>query len=385
MISSLKMKKCAKSLVLIVQLICVSSMSYAQNWTEVIEGKSFDKGLSLSGKENVLIKNCQITNANGMNGIELKDCKNIRIEGCVVRHVGNESMSDYVKSSLLPKDSADYPQKRGKFDAKGIYLFNCIKVVVSDCDVTDIFGQGIKVNGDDYTKTGDILIANNRIAYTYDDALKFEIKGDQDDNGGKKNLPFKGGIVRNNVIHDIGLGITQLPFARHGMYLKARDILVEGNTVYNCFYGQGISLRNAGIIRNNKVWNCCGGLCIAYWAQTSTDESSKTVIIEGNQCRQDYSMNVVMRHISTLTKKPDNGFQPMILIAYGQNQADAKIEKFMVRNNTCIANQDFNSDRALIAGAGKLQPWQSVVVENNTLIDNRVQKNYYSNIPLEVK
>ncbi len=364
-------------------MVTVFIVSYAQKWSETIDGKVFDKGLALSGKENILIKNCQITNVNGKNGIELKDCKNIRIEHCVVRHVGSEALSDYVKGSLLPKDSADYPQKRGHFESKGIYLFNSKEVVIADCDITDVFGQGIKVNGDDYTKTSDIIIENNRIAYTYDDALKFEVSGDQ--SKVDEVLPFKGGIVRGNLIHDIGLGVTQLPFARHGMYLKARDILVENNTVYNCFYGQGISLRNAGIVRNNKVWNCCGGLCIAYWAQTNTEGSTKTVVIEGNQCRQDYTMNVVMRNINTLTKKPDNGLQPMILVAYSQDQDKARIDQFIVKNNTCIANQDFNSDKALIGGVGKLQPWQQVVVENNILIDHRVKKNYYSKMPLDVK
>lgn len=355
----------------------------AQTWSEVIEGKTFTEGLVIEGKQNVLVRNCQITHPKGDFGIKVQNCKNVRIEHCNVRRVGNEGMSDYMSGSLLPKDSADYPQKRGKYNAKGINIYNCIGVTVSDCEVTDIFGQGIVAGGDDYTKTSGAIIEKCRIAYIYDDAIKFQVKGDQSDGGGEVKLPYMGGIVRDNLIHDIGLGTSQLPFARHGMYLKARDILVEGNVIYNCFYGGAISLRNAGIIRNNKIWNCMGG--ISYWAQTSTEGSSKTIVIEGNTVRQDYIIDFRMRHISTLAKAPGDGTSNLIQVAYLQNQKTAVIEKFIIRNNTCIANQDYKSDKALIGGFGKPQPGQIIQVENNNLYDGRKTKNYYSNIPLDDK
>lgn len=185
------------------------------------------------------------------------------------------------------------------------------------------------------------------------------------------------------MIHDIGLGTTQLPYARHGMYLKARDILVEGNTIYNCFYGQGISLRNAGIIRNNKIWNCLAGLCIAYWAQTNTSGSSKTVVIEGNQCRQDYSMVTQMRHIYDLAKKPGSDrSSAMIQVAFVQKDPCARIEKFVIRGNTCIAYKDYDSQDALIQWFGKQQPWQTIILENNTFVDMRKNKQHISNLAI---
>lgn len=377
--------KIVNCILLLFALVYIPRIANSKNSITIIENKTFEKGLLLENKNNLLIRNCTITHKEGKFGVKLSNCTNVRIEHCTIKSVGNESLSDYVSSSLISKDKNDYPQKKGHFDAKGVYLENSINVTVIDCEVTDVFGQGIKVYGDDYTKTNNIILDKNRIAYTYDDAIKFEVKGDQDDNGGTKSLPFKGGIIRNNLIHDIGLGTTQLPFARHGMYLKARDILVEGNTVYNCFYGQGISLRNAGIIRNNKVWNCYGGVCIAYWAQTSTFESTKTVTIENNQCRQDYEIDFRMRHISNLSKKPESNQQPMILIAYGQNQPDAIIDKFIVRGNTCIASQDYQSGAALIGGSGTPTVNQTIIVENNTLIDNRVNKVYYKNVPISIK
>jgi len=360
------------------------AISYSQNWSEVIEGKTFDKGLSLSGKENVLIKNCQITNPNGSIGLELSKCKNVRIENCVIRNVGNETMSDYVSGSLFPKDSADYPQKRGKFHSSGILLNNSSNITISKCEITDIFGRGLLVEGDVWENAQNIVIDSCRIAYIYDDGMLFTVSYKGGESEMTTKLTFKGGRITNNLIHDIGLGTSQLPFARHGMYLKARDVLVEGNTIYNCFYGQGISLRNAGIIRNNKVWNCYAGLCIAYWAQTNVEGSSKTVVIEGNQCRQDYKIDFRMRHISFLNKN-HNAELPMISVAYNQGTLNDYIEKFIIRNNTCIANQDYLTNTPLIGGIGALKPYQSVKVENNNFYDNRNVKKYYDNIPFDTK
>lgn len=173
-------------------LISLTQLVLSQNQPEVIEDKIFTRGLSLKGKENLIIKNCQITNPDGRVGIELQNCKNIRIEQCVIRSIGNESLSGYISGSLLPKDAADYPQRRGKFYAKGIHLYNCISVTISDCDISDVFGQGIHNGGDDYTKTRAIRIEKCRIAYIYSDAIKFGVKNDQ---GNPKDvLPFMGGL-----------------------------------------------------------------------------------------------------------------------------------------------------------------------------------------------
>ena len=362
----------------------ITKAAVCQNWEKIIENKTFDAGLILEDAQNTLVRNCTIRNKKGNFGVRLLRCKNVRLEGCSIRNIGNESMSDYFSGSVVPKDEKDYPQKRGRFHAKGISIENSFDIIVSDCEITDVFGTGILINADDYTKTGNITIEKSRIAYIYDDGIKFTVKGDQDDNGGKKSLPFKGGIIRNNVLHDIGLGTSQLPFARHGMYLKARDILVEGNTVYNCFYGQGISLRNAGVIRNNRLWNCYN-CCISYWAQTSTEGSTKTVIIEGNQCRQDYEMDFRMRHISSLDKKPSTPGTAMIQVAFMQNQADAVIDRFVIRGNTCVAGLDYASPSALIGGVGSQPPHQQVTVEDNILLDARPKKVYYSNITPGIK
>ncbi len=168
---------------------------------------------------------------------------------------------------------------------------------MSGNEVRDVLGQGIVANGDSREHTSDITLEGNRIAHIYDDAVKFQVRGDQGDlDPSEIALPFLGGVVRGNVIHDIGLGATRLQAPRHGMYLKAADILVEGNTIYNCFFGSGISLRNAGVIRSNRIWNCAYA-CIAYHTKTDTTGTSSTVLTEGNECCQCYSMDMPQRHI----------------------------------------------------------------------------------------
>ena len=363
-----------KSVVVIV-LTFVFFPSTAQNWSEIIEGKTFENGLIIEGKTDVLIKGCHITNVDGKYGIKIMDCSNVRIENCIIRRVGNESVSDYFKTTILPLDSMDYPQTRGGFDCIGLWSHNSSDVSIFNCDITDVFGPGIKIRGSDCNTTKGISIEKSRIAYTYDDGIKIGVENDQDDSS---VLPFKGGIIRDNIIHDIGLGTSQLPYARHGMYLKARDILVEGNIIYNCFYGQGISLRNAGVIRNNKIWNCYNS-CISYWAQTNTEGSTKKVVIENNQCRQNYTMNFMMRHISRLDNISGLG-SPIISIAYRQSVPTAIISEFVIRGNTVILNKDYTGKSALIGGIGERKAGQSVVVENNRLIDMRKEKVYYSNM-----
>lgn len=328
------MRKCVILFLLIVFIRPSGLLS--NDFDKVIKGQTFTNGLELRNEDNILIDSCTIINKNGNFGLLMDNCKNVVVRNCNIRNIGNESYSDYW-ASILPKDSIDYPQTKGKFYAVGIKVYNSKDVKINSCEIMDVFGQGILVEASKATFGGEVLIENCRIAYIYDDGIKFTVKDDQY----KPNmvLPYKGGIIRNNIIHDIGLGISQLPYARHGMYLKSRDILVEGNTVYNCFYGQGISLRNAGIIRNNRIWNCYSG-CINYWAQTNTEGSSKKVIIHKNQCRQDYNIDFFMRHIEHLNNV-DRNIPNLIQVAYVQNQVVAYIKEYEITDNICILGHDY--------------------------------------------
>jgi|GEM_PF-5027704 len=224
---------------------------------QIIENKTFTKGFTLENKKNIVIRNCTFGNKEGRIGFNIQNCENIRIENCKIAGVGNESYSDYYKSTLLPTDSTDFAVMKGNFNAIGLFLMNCKNITVKSCEIIDVFGQGLKVAGDNADKVSGIIIDSCRLAYIYDDGIKVEVENDQSDFD--KVLPMKNVVIKNNIIHDIGLGITQLPYARHGMYVKSRDALIEGNTIYNCFYGEGISLRNAGLVRNKYKWQFKNG------------------------------------------------------------------------------------------------------------------------------
>lgn len=365
-----------KTIILVIGLFA-NQWLFAIKYDLKIENKKFDTELTIDGKKNVLIKNCDFSNKSGKFGLQLLNCENVLVEDCRIVGVGNESLSDYFVN-LLPTDSTDFALSKGHYKAVALNLYNCKNVVIQKTEISDVFGQGIKVSGDNSSNVSEIVIDKCRIVYTYDDAIKIEVKDDQSDFNNV--LPPKGVVIRNNLIHDIGLGLTQLPYARHGMYVKSRDALIEGNTIYNCFYGEGISLRNAGIVRNNKVWNCFIG-CIGFWAQTNTEGSSKTVIIENNICRQDFNMNLLMRHIYVPKNEPVVKANIIQWAFYDTYRAIAAIDKFIVRNNTCIAGADFRATHAMIVSFEQPRKEQQFIYEANKMIDISAQNKYYINTP----
>lgn len=366
-----------KNTIIILFLSLLTSISFA-NAQEIIENKTFEKGLHLKGKKNIIIRNCNISNPNGTHCLFLDECENITIENCHIKSAGNDTNYD------IDKRTGDFNPDYifCTFVNHGVYIKNSKHVKIMNSEIMDTMGQGIRVHGSDNTRTSDITIEGCRICYTYDDGIKFSIDKDQEP---AENAPFKGGVIRNNVLHDIGLGMTRLPFARHGMYLKTADVLVEGNTIYNCFYGSGISLRNAGIIRNNKIFNCVYA-CIAYHTQTITEESSKTVVIEGNECRQEFGFEIPMRHVS-FPEKPFNKCGKGILYIganHGDKTSKTFIGKFVVKNNKFTIYKDYPTEYAgepipMAFFGGHLKD-VTLEVENNTFTDERPETYYIKGI-----
>lgn len=347
---------------------------------EIIENKTFENGLQLKDKKDVIIRNCHISNPEG-HALFLSNCENVIIEKCIIRKAGNEKNYD------IDARTGDFNPNYifCNFLNHGIYLRNCRKVKVLHSEIMDTMGQGIRIHGNDNKSTYDITIEGCRVCYTYDDGIKFSVDKDQEP---AENAPFKGGIIRNNILHDIGLGMTRLPFARHGMYLKTADVLVEGNTIYNCFYGSGISLRNAGIIRHNKIFNCVYA-CIAYHTQTITTESSRTVIIEENDCRQDFGFEIPMRHVY-YPEKPFNKCGKGVLFI-GANHKDKNsptfMKKFIVRNNKFTLYKDYptqydNEPIPMAFFGGHLKD-VTIEVSGNIFTDEREERYYIKGIKAE--
>lgn len=338
----------------------------------IIENQSFDKGLQLDNKADLVIRNCQITHRDGSFGLSLTRCQNIRIEDCTIRRIGNEAM---VEKSLKIVEGYEFSPT----NVAALKIDRSKNIVVARNDITDSFGKGIYVSAELWHETSDILIEGNRIAYIYDDAIYFSTKNDQ--SPPKPALPLRGAILRNNTIHDIGLGLSQLPFARHGMYLKVRDVLVEGNTISNCFFGEGISLRNAGVIRNNKVRNCARA-CITYWAQTDTSGSSGVVQIEGNECRQDFSLPLPMRHIDFPAKQLHHLPLGAMVLAHSDNSY-AQITKFIIRDNQLRMGADYADNAAMIAGSGDPTKTKATFeLVHNQLTDLRGKPSFFSRLPV---
>lgn len=339
---------------------------------EIIDGKQFEKGLQLERKDNILIRNCQITNPDGTYGISLKNCKNVRIENCTVRRIGNESVIG--KNIQYKGDKGQYEFEPKGID--GIRLEDCYDVRIYKSDITDVFGRGVHVLGRSWQTTGNITVEESRIAYVDDDGILFH--SDKDQANPEAVLPLKGGKIINNVIHDVGLGLTRLAFARHGMYLKTRDVLVEGNRIYNCFYGQGISLRNAGIIRHNTVWNCRGG--IAYWSQTNTEGSTRRVLIEDNNIRQDFAMVFPMRHIDFPERI--HSLTSAGIVFQLPKETFNQMDSVIIRHNTILIRPDYVDEAAVVGGSGIADNQKTAVhIYGNTLTDQRTKANFFVLIP----
>ena len=346
-------------------------------WSEIIEGRTFEKGLKLENRENILIRNCEISNRDGAFGIRLENCRNVRIEDCVIRRIGNEKMlgeTRMVKGYEYLSHALD--------QLAGIYLSDCKTIVISGNEISDSVSKGIALHasGQKWKEPVDTLIENNRIAYIVDDGIDFHTHAP----GPSKDIHsmLSGVTIRNNVIHDIGLGLTKLGFARHGIYLSTRDAVVEGNTIYNCFYGEGISIRNSAIVRNNRVWNCARS-CISYWAQGSTENGTQTLLVEGNECRQDFMMDFPMRHISTPEKIH---VLPIAVMSWQYSDSPfTKMESITFRNNKLRMGKDFLGSQPIMGGSGNPEKsTQKITLSDNTLTDDRAKPVFFGNLPEKI-
>jgi parallel beta-helix repeat protein len=342
------------------------------SWSEIIEGKVFEQGLKLEKREKILIRKCQITHRDGIYGIALTDCKDVRIEACVIRRIGNEAMQETGVRVIKGHEFVPAPLDH----LAGIRLHNCRNVDIIGNEITDSASKGITitVSADRMNDPVNTLIESNRIAYIYDDGIDFNVVG-----GDHSHPNLTGVTIRNNLIHDIGLGLTRLGFARHGMYLSVRDAVVEGNTIYNCYYGEGISVRNSGVIRNNTVRNCARA-CISYWAQGNTTGSSGAVLIEGNNCRQDFSLPLPMRHIGFAEKLHQLPLGA-IVIQHADNPK-AKMKEIILRKNTLSVGADYAEDTPLIGGNGDpRKATAKLEISGNRLLDRRARPTFFANLP----
>ena len=204
-------------------------------WDVVYDGQTFTNELVIDNKTDVLVINCRIQDVNGsQSALTVLNSKRVLILNNVVsghRYQGHGS------GIRIGTDGAP-----------------CEYVIVENNTISDGDGNGISTGGASSSPV-------------------------------QKN-PVPGLVIRDNLIHDVGKHhISDVHSPMHGMYVKATDPLVEGNVIYNCFDGSGLSIRSTGVYRNNRIWNVKGE-GIAYWPQKDAGKSGK-LIIENNVVYQD--------------------------------------------------------------------------------------------------
>ncbi|MEO1052303.1 MAG: right-handed parallel beta-helix repeat-containing protein [Bacteroidota bacterium] len=303
----MKMITSKTTVTLLIIFFKISVASIAQNypdnpwgeeWEHVYDGLDQSTQLQVQDKQNVLIINSNIHDVHGAkNALEIENCKNVLII--------NNTISGH------------------RFEGHGNALqirYGSENVIIENNEIFDCDGTGISTAG------------SSTVCCPHDN-------------------PVLGCIIRGNIIHDIGKypdPVGNSP--KHGMYIKAQDVLIEDNIVYNSYDGQGLSVRSTGIVRGNKVWNC-KNWPFAYWPQKEGGPSDK-LIIENNVFYQDGNYDGPLSPSGILVISNSNGF---------------KFNNFVVRFNTLVRFKDAAHTRQMLFMA--TETYSNVKVYGNILID----------------
>ena len=202
------------------------------DWDTVYEGLDQSEPLELRGVSNVLIRNSTFRNISNSSAVRIEDATNVRVENVTVDGVSGEN------------------------GLNGVYILDSTEVSVIGNTISNITSRGqsagIKIRGGG---SANITLEGNHIYDTYGNGIVSDgcsscLKQVVHD------APVPGLKITGNLIHDTGKTPTPVKGSpTHGMYLKAQDVLVEGNTVYNVFDGAGISIRSTARVLNNRVWD----------------------------------------------------------------------------------------------------------------------------------
>eukprot|EP01029_Cantina_marsupialis_P006923 TRINITY_DN1763_c0_g2_i1.p3 TRINITY_DN1763_c0_g2~~TRINITY_DN1763_c0_g2_i1.p3 ORF type:complete len:393 (+),score=77.66 TRINITY_DN1763_c0_g2_i1:8167-9345(+) len=225
-----------------------------------------------------------------------------------------------VFTSQLELYGEDYPEgvivRNCTIQNTGGYgiLMGAIKnVTISNCIIRDIKHAGIAIWEED--EADNITIEDCEIYNIQSDGIRF----------GQKQYNV---VIKNNKIHDAGLSGTG---GRHGIYVMCRDFLIEGNTIYNCTGGSGISARSCGTIKKNKIYDGLDGIFVG----SDHPAFNGTVLMENNVIYDNSRENIRLSLDPSSTNSP-----------YGS---------FVIRFNTVISS----SSKAPISG----NTWKSEETE----------------------
>lgn len=283
----------------------IQAQDYPENpwggeWEHIFDDLNQTTRLQVNDKTNVLIINCDIHDVSGAtNAIELNNCKKVLVINNTIRGHRYEGHGNAIQ-----------------------VRYGCEDVIIENNKIYDCDGTGISTAG------------SSAVCCPHDN-------------------PVPGCIIRGNLIHDVGKypdPVGNSP--KHGMYVKAQDVLIENNVVYNCFDGQGLSVRSTGTVRGNMVWNC-KNWPFAYWPQKEGGPSDR-LIIENNVFFQDGNYNGPLSNAGILIISSWDGL---------------KFHNFVVRFNTLIRFPDAAHDLQMLNMA--TSTFNNVQVYGNVLVDLR--------------
>ncbi|MBN1674892.1 MAG: right-handed parallel beta-helix repeat-containing protein [Kiritimatiellae bacterium] len=306
----------------------------------VISGQTFTKRLLVKDQTGVLIENCTFTNITTRRALRIDGCSQVTVRDCVFR---DNTYDGSGGECLLILNSTDVVVERvtvtnqrswGHSSAMIMNGAKCRNITIRDCHIYDVSGNGICSGG-----TSTVREEPGRSVH---------------------DCPNLGLKILNNRIHDTGLSPDESGRSpKHGMYVKAMDALIEGNTVYNCFDGQGISVRNTGIVRRNTIYNCKTGP-LNYWAQKPAGPSGQ-LIIENNVIYQ-------TKNVSSGPKLHKD--VRLLAVNPWRKESGLKFDDFTVRFNTVVMFgevQTIATKPVLFVGGN----FKNVKVYGNLLIDLR--------------
>ena len=310
------------------------------DWDTVYEGLDQSEPLELRGVSNVLIRNSTFRNMTGSSAIRIEDATNVRVENVTIDGVSGEN------------------------SLNGVYILDSTEVSVVGNTISNITSRGqsagIKIRGGE---SANITLEDNHIYDTYGNGIVSDGCSSCADEQTVHDTPVPNLRIINNLIHDVGKTPTPVKGSpTHGMYLKAQDVLVEGNTVYNVFDGAGISIRSTATVLNNRVWDTRFS---ALWlSQMKPAGPSMRSVIRGNEL--------------FFTNRVPLGSEWSSLLTLYWDKARGKPFRygtFDISDNTfsicTTAVGDFPHMR--------VYPFANLSVEDNVFVDTRDNPRYFSN------
>ncbi|MEO1049336.1 MAG: right-handed parallel beta-helix repeat-containing protein [Bacteroidota bacterium] len=314
------------------------------SWDYVFDGLDLTNTLyKIENLDHVLIINSTfqdvtVTTEGDEYVLYIKNCQNVYVSNVSILNTDTK----FTKSSAIRIERSDY-------------------VVVDHCRIDNhdaSFDGPVHAHAINLAKpTSNITIQNNTISNEAGSGINTAGKsGDYDP---VHDNPIPNCIIRNNIIYNTGLRpdlVGNSP--THGMYVKAQDVLVENNTVYNCYDGSCLSIRSTGIIRGNKCWNAKGSV-FAYWPQKPGGDS-ELLLIENN--------------VFFTTEILREGFSRPFAINKSYKHDLVPFDNFIVRFNTIYIAPNIAQKHNRVAAEIDVR-FPNIHVYGNVIVDERARFN----------